>query len=256
MSYYSILPSQRVGNAAGTVGFSGQNPDPMRPLQRPGGGFRTRDLNPDELAANQVAQITAAGGPLMQRAAGLGLARANQRGLTNSSLSSQAAQAAVLDAATPLALQGAAANTNVLDANMGAENTYLLEEGGWNTSRDIAAMNAAVAEGNTLADRENAALAREENRRQFDLEMAANERAREESMRRYDVDYQREQEQAAANDLRNRNNFLGSSIANTIFGNESLWRDPAGSMGFANYYTQNFGDLWDRLFGGGAPAAP
>ena len=153
-------------------------------------------------------------------------------------------------------MQGAAANTNVLDANMGAENTYLLEEGGWNTSRDIAAMNAAVAEGNTLADRENAALAREENRRQFDLEMAANERAREESMRRYDVDYQREQEQAAANDLRNRNNFLGSSIANTIFGNESLWRDPAGPMGFANYYTQNCGDLWDRLFGGGAPAAP
>lgn len=243
MSYYSILPSNRVGSGS-TASFGGQNPDPMRPKQIPGGGFRTRDVSQDELSSNQLASILDQNGLLMQRARGQGMAQANSRGLLNSSLAAGAAQGAMIDAATPYAMQQAGAYTNVGDRNMDAENTYLLQEGDHANAQTIAGMNLS-------ASQEAAALARDENRRQFDLEMAANERARAEDMRRYDVDYQRERDMLAETDLRNRNNFISSGIFNTVMSNPSLWRDSVGSMGFANLYATQFSDLWDSIFSPG-----
>lgn len=246
MSYYSILPSQRVG---GGTTFSGQNPDPMRPRQVPGGGFRTRDVDPNELSSNQLAAITAEDGILMQRAAAQGLARANSRGLINSSLASGAAQGAVIDAATPFAMQQAGAYTNVGDRNMDAENEYLTNQGTWANAQTIAGMNLDASQQNAILERESREADRLMRGQQFDAEMAANERARAEDTRRYDVDYAREQETAATNDLRGRRNFISSGIFNTIMSDPTLWRDQAGSMGFANYYGQNFSSLWDNLFG-------
>ena len=71
MIYYSILPSQRVGTGRS---FTGQNPDPMRPKQLPNGGFRTRDVNPDELSSNQLETILDENGQYVQRARNAGVA--------------------------------------------------------------------------------------------------------------------------------------------------------------------------------------
>ena len=262
MSYYSILPSQRVGNSSGSLfGQNAQNPDPMRPLLTPEGGFRTRDVNPNELASNQLNQITDENGDYIRRARNAGLARANSRGMTNSSMSAGAAQAAAIDAAMPMAMQQAGAYTNVGDRNMAAENDYLLAQGGWNNAQDIAQMNNGTSL--TIAEMNN-----EENQRQFDegtrrynQNTAEDTRRYDqqfgEDSRRYDVDYQRQQEMQDRTNTMNRNNFIQSGIFNTIFSDPSIWRDPQGAMGFANYYGSNFSTLWDSIFGGGAqPAQP
>jgi len=262
MSYYSILPSQRAGNSSGSMfGQNAQNPDPMRPLLTPEGGFRTRDLDPNELSSTRVNAITAQDSPLMRRADARGRAFANSRGLSNSSMAAGAAQGAVIDAATPLAMQEAGAYTNVGDRNMSAENDYLLAQGGWNNAQDIAQMNNGTSL--TIAGMNN-----EENQRQFDegtrrYDQNTAEDTRRydqqfgEDSRRYDVDYQRQQEMQDRTNRMNRNNFITSGIFNTIFSDPTIWRDPQGAMGFANYYGTNFGTLWDSIFGG-APeqAAP
>lgn len=228
MSYYSILPSQRVGNSSNS--FTGQNPDPMRPRQLPNGGFRVRDVNPDELSSNQLEGILDENGQYVQRARSAGLAQANSRGLLNSSMSAGAAHGAAIDAAMPMAMQQAQAFTNVGDRNMAAENDYLLALGGWNNARDInRANNATSVEINSSNN--------DERRRQFDQEFA-------EGQRRYDIDWDRERESMA----NARNNYIASGIMNTVFSDPSVWRDGPGAMGLANYYAQNFSDLWSGIF--------
>ena len=232
MSYYSILPSQRVGNS--NQSFTGQNPDPMRPLQLPQGGFRTRDVNPDELSSNQMNSILDENGGYIQRARNAGLAQASARGLLNSSMSAGAAQGAAIDAAMPMAMQQAGAYTNVGDRNMDAENNYLLAQGGWNNALALNRANNSTSL--NIAGMDNA-----ERQRQFDTTFG-------EGQRRYDIDWDREQQAAQTANQNARNNYIASGIMGTVFSDQSVWRDGPGAMGLANYYAQNFGSMWDNLF--------
>lgn len=61
----------------------------------------------DDSVATQVATLTSQDSPLMKQAATRGTQLANRRGLLNSSISAQAAQEAVIGAATPIASQDA-----------------------------------------------------------------------------------------------------------------------------------------------------
>jgi hypothetical protein len=62
----------------------------------------------DDSVATQVAALTAQDSPLMRQAATRGTQLSNRRGLLNSSIAGQAAQEAVIGAATPIASQDAA----------------------------------------------------------------------------------------------------------------------------------------------------
>ena len=232
MSYYSILPSQRAGYTG--VSFSGQNPDPMRPLQTPDGGFRTRDVNPDELSSNQLNAITDENGAYIQRARNAGLAQANSRGLLNSSMAAGAAHGAAIDAAMTLAMQQAGAYTNVGDRNMDAENAYLLRRGDWNNA-------LALNRGDNNTSLQIAGMNTEENRRQFDTSFG-------EGQRRYDIDWDREQQATETANRNARNNYTASTIMNTVFSDPSIWRDGPGAIGLAQYYGSNFGSVWDSIF--------
>lgn len=241
MSYYNINPSNRVGNPSHNyTGQNAQNPDPMRPLMTTG-GFRTRDVNPNELSSNQLNNILDENGAYIQRARDRGTATANSRGLLNSSMAAGAAQGAAIDAAMPLAMQQAGAYTNVGDRNMDAENTYLLKEGDWKNARDI------NREGNNTS-LEIARLNNDARRYEFDTSF-------DEGRRRYDEDWTRQQERDATQNTNARNNYVFSGLVNTIFSDPSLWRDGPGAMGFANYYGSNFLDLWNTI-SGGSPASP
>lgn len=228
MSYYSILPSQRAGYTG--VSFSGQNPDPMRPLQTPDGGFRTRDVNPDELSSNQLNDIVDENGQYIQGARSRAAAEWAGRGGLNTTMAAGAAQRAAIDAAMPMAMQQAGAYTNVGDRNMDAENAYLLRRGDWNNA-------LALNRGDNNTSLQIAGMNTEENRRQFDTSFG-------EGQRRYDIDWDREREGMT----NARNNYIASGIMSTVFSDPSVWRDGPGAMGLANYYAQNFGQLWGSLF--------
>lgn len=243
MSYYSILPSQRVTNT--THSFTGQNPDPMKPLQQTPGGFRTREIQPDELVNNQLNTIVDENGRYIQRARARAGAAANASGMANSSLAMGAGEAAAIDAAMPIASQDASTNTGVNAGNMNAENDWLMQRDALNNQMEIsrAGNNNAL----TIAGMNN-----EENRRQFDLGQTENTRrydqgfARDQTNR--DTDWQRQQERDATQNLNSRNNYIASTIMNNTFSDPSIWRDGPGAMGLANYYSTNFGRLWDTLF--------
>lgn len=237
MSYYNRAPSNSVADPSRNYTGQNQNMDYMRPLMTTG-GFRTRDVDPNELVSNQVRDITAEDSPLMRMAAAQGQAQANRRGLINSSLAGQSSQRAVLEAAMPMGMQQAGAYTNVRDSNMDAENTYLLKEGDWANAKDLNRADNNVS-------LEIAGMNREDNQRDFD-----------ENARRYDVDYTRQQEQDALANRRNRENFIQSGTFNTIMGDPEIWGDPEGAMGFADYFMGNFSTMFERMFPQGSPAAP
>lgn len=64
-------------------------------------------VTPQQTSQYQLYQMLDSNSPLMQQAAMMGNQRANARGLLNSSMASQAAQAAMIDRATPFAQQDA-----------------------------------------------------------------------------------------------------------------------------------------------------
>lgn len=106
--------------------------------------------------ADNVNQVASTGSRLMQRAAGIGAAVANSRGLINSSIAAQAAQKAALDVAVPIGSQQAAQNATYNQQGLQGEQqaalqqtqsqTQLAVEGSQSaTSQDIAARQEAVA---------------------------------------------------------------------------------------------------------------
>src|SRR3990167_22650 len=77
----------------------------------------------------QVEGIIAKDSPLMQLAGTRAKQAANSRGLLNSSMAVQAGEAAVIDAAMPMATQDANTFTRNKELNQAAENTFRLETG-------------------------------------------------------------------------------------------------------------------------------
>jgi hypothetical protein len=79
---------------------------------------QTREVNPNELVSNQIADITKQDSPLMQQASSRAFQNANSRGLLNSSMANESAVGAVLDRATPIASSNAATLSNVANQNL------------------------------------------------------------------------------------------------------------------------------------------
>jgi hypothetical protein len=83
-----------------------------------------RQVTPDELAQNQLANITNKDSPLMQLAGTQGKQYAASRGLLDSSIGAGAAQASMIDKATPFALQDASRYGMVADKNLDWQNEF------------------------------------------------------------------------------------------------------------------------------------
>jgi len=87
-----------------------------------GYGAETISERPGMLAGAQLNKITSQDSANMRRAASQGLLTAGKRGLENSSIAAGAAQGAMVDRATPLALQDAQTNFQLDRANQDATN--------------------------------------------------------------------------------------------------------------------------------------
>lgn len=79
---------------------------------------QTREVNPNELVSNQIAEITKQDSPLLQQTQARAFQNANARGLLNSSMANESALGAVLDRATPIASANAATISNVANQNL------------------------------------------------------------------------------------------------------------------------------------------
>lgn len=83
----------------------------------------TADLDPRAQSANQLKEMTAKDGPLMQRAKAMGTQAAAKRGFTGgSSIAAGAAMGEVVDRITPYALQDAESFRNRQSENLDAQN--------------------------------------------------------------------------------------------------------------------------------------
>jgi hypothetical protein len=83
----------------------------------------TRGVNENETSAYHLNKITSQDSANMQRAAAQGRMAANRRGLINSSIAAGMAQGAMVDRATPLAVNDAKTYAGTASDNMGARNT-------------------------------------------------------------------------------------------------------------------------------------
>lgn len=92
----------------------------------------TTDWNPDEKSTvqGQLTGMLAKDSPLFQRAETRSLQQMNDRGLTNSSMAVGAGQAAVIDAATPIAQQDANTFASAGQFNANAKNTAAIQNTG------------------------------------------------------------------------------------------------------------------------------
>jgi hypothetical protein len=109
-----------------------------------------------ELASTELNRITSQDSPLMQRAKAEAMRASNARGLGNSSIAVGAAQGEMVDRATPLAQQDAAAKRNQALVNQDAENRA--REFGAGAENTAALRNAELETGVSTA---NAAEANE-----------------------------------------------------------------------------------------------
>lgn len=110
----------------------------------------TRDVQGNELAQNQINQITSQNSPLMRNAQMRGTRMANSRGMINSSMAGEAAQNAVIESAMPLALQDARAYQEAAGQNL----QYL-------NQRDIANMQDMTQREGQWASTQNQILSNE-----------------------------------------------------------------------------------------------
>lgn len=117
------LPTTNPG-AQTPAGSAGSTAPDTAPVYTP----TNIDVNPaTDTVQGQVSNIIDQNSPLMQQAATRGLQAANSRGLLNSSMAVQAGQAAVLDAAMPMAQQDAATYAHANEVNTGAKNEFSLQ---------------------------------------------------------------------------------------------------------------------------------
>lgn len=85
-------------------------------------GATNQNITPDQLSSDRMAGILATDSPYMQQARYDGMATAAQRGLLDSSLSAEAAEAAAIRAAAPFAMQEAGVYTDAAANYANAQN--------------------------------------------------------------------------------------------------------------------------------------
>lgn len=182
----------RIGNAALPGGIYGA-----------GNRAYVRDVQSPELAQQQVANITSQNSPLMRNAQMQGLRRAGARGMLNSSMSAEAAQNAVIEAATPLALSDAQAYREAAGQNLQYLNQRDIAEMQNLTQREAAwsASAAAQLQAESALQRQREQLAYEgeqaELARRYGFQMAGleNQFGTERDYRQYGFDLGRQQQQ-------------------------------------------------------------
>ena len=114
-----------------TQTYEAETADPSGSAEAISAATPDREVQPGETVQYQLAQILDSNSPLMQRARTQGLQFANRRGLLNSSIGAEAAQAAMLDQALPIAQQDArtfaeaAAQTTDLEGRAGLQDAAL-----------------------------------------------------------------------------------------------------------------------------------
>ncbi len=82
------------------------------------------DVTPNETVRSQLQQIIADDSPLMQQARARAMQQANSRGLLNTSMAATAGQAALYDAAMPIATQDASTYARAGEFNANTANTF------------------------------------------------------------------------------------------------------------------------------------
>jgi hypothetical protein len=101
-----------------------------------------RNINPNtDTVQGQLDGLLAKENPLMQRAYYKGLDRANSRGLLNSSMSSEAAQAAMMDVALPIAKQDASTYYDQGKTNQAYTNQFNLNDRVYGQNAEQASLN-------------------------------------------------------------------------------------------------------------------
>lgn len=110
------------GGTPSGASFTAPPPDPTAINPKLG------TVTDDELVARQLAKITGENSPLIQRAKAAAMAEAANRGLRNSTMAAQAGQAAVLDAAMPIATADAATFNRQALTNQDASNQFLSQD--------------------------------------------------------------------------------------------------------------------------------
>jgi hypothetical protein len=91
-------------------------------------GFTPWNVTPNQTTQGQLGNVLAQDGPLMQQARGGAMQQMNERGLINSSLATQAAQAAVMDRAIQIAQPDAATFARSGEFNAGQQNAWNLAQ--------------------------------------------------------------------------------------------------------------------------------
>lgn len=182
----------RIGNGALPTGIQGS-----------GNRAYTRDVQGNELAQQQMAQITSQNSPLMRNAQMQGARQANARGMLNSSMASEASQNAVIQNAMPMALQDAQAYQTAAGQNLQYLNQRDIanmqdqtqREGQWASTQNQILSN----EGALQRQRENLAYSgeQEELGRRYGFQMAGleNQFGTERDFRNYGFDLGRMNQQ-------------------------------------------------------------
>ena len=111
-----LLQDNRYQDTAGESGTGWQTSPYVDPL--------TSQVTSDQTVSGQLDSLLSQDSPLMQRARYQGMATANRRGLLNSSLAAGTAQAAMIDAALPIAQQDAQTYYEQSRANQNVTNEF------------------------------------------------------------------------------------------------------------------------------------
>lgn len=159
-----VQPAQIMDTAKAAASTAGSESSQAFNAQTTGFDPELAQVKDEETAAGQLNKITAQDSPLMQRARANAAEYSNSRGLRNSTIAAGATEAAMVDRATPLAQQDAAAYRNQALTNQGfmnrarefqatAENTAGLQDA--QLQSRASEVNAELA---TDVNKQNAAL--------------------------------------------------------------------------------------------------
>ena len=140
------------GGTSGTLATSGNYTDPALPRQSQARGIQgtdgrayTRQVQGDELVANQLGTLMNREGAYLSNARRRGLEQSNSRGMLNSSIAAGAAERAGIEAAMPIAAADAATYGRAQTENMGALNEAQMQQRDIMNQQEMARWNSLTA---------------------------------------------------------------------------------------------------------------
>lgn len=116
-------------------------------------GAASRSVGDNELASNQLDNLTRKDSPLSQRAYAAGKDYGTSRGMVNSSITGGRAEGEFIDRVTPFAIEDARRHGNVADQNLAYKNQFLFEDKKFGNQGLLQKDNHAWRSGENTADR-------------------------------------------------------------------------------------------------------